>query len=509
LGAGFILRLALAHFTFLNADETYHYFLSAEPSLALTYRASLTTAHPPLLLVFLHYWSRLGNSEILLRLPSVLAGTAFCWLMFLWLKRVFDADIALIGLTLLVFAPPLIWLSAEVRQYALLLFFSAGSLLLLERGLTDQSPRLLLMSALCLCLALLCHYSSFLLAVGLGIYGIVRICTSKRPTAVVVAWVMGQAASLAVALWLLESHVLRVRANGMSRWIADSYLRASVFHPGADKLIPFAVRSNFRFFRYLFAQTRAGDIGLVLFAIGVISLLVHRVPAREPGGPSPTVLALLLTFPFVLNCGLSLAGIYPYGGTRHNSYLAIFAIPGIAIALETWKFSPRWATLAAIMVVLAFCNLFPQPLGEYIELHNQNRQLMSAAVNFLQKSSSPETIILTDEQGYEYLNYYLCGSQPYDFEGRFPKFLEASCPGHRLVVRHQFDFKAQTFAQQFGELESEHRLAPGSKVWLFQAGWYINTASDLRAEFARSGCDTPHEFGQNILICPLAPGSPQ
>jgi len=83
VGVGFVLRLALARFTFLNADETYHYFLSAQPSLAITYKASLTTAHPPLLLVFLHYWSKMGNSELLLRLPAVLAGTAFCWLMFL------------------------------------------------------------------------------------------------------------------------------------------------------------------------------------------------------------------------------------------------------------------------------------------------------------------------------------------------------------------------------------------------------------------------------------------
>src|ERR1700674_931022 len=89
-------RLVLAHRTFLNPDEVLHYLLSAQASLALVYKASLTTAHPPLLLVLLHYWRLLGNSELVLRLTSVLTGTAFCWIMFQWLQRVSDRSSALV-----------------------------------------------------------------------------------------------------------------------------------------------------------------------------------------------------------------------------------------------------------------------------------------------------------------------------------------------------------------------------------------------------------------------------
>ena len=78
--AGFLLRLSLAWFTFLNPDEILHYLLANQPSLQQAYHASLTTAHPPLLILFLYYWRMIGHSELILRLPAVLAGTVFCWI---------------------------------------------------------------------------------------------------------------------------------------------------------------------------------------------------------------------------------------------------------------------------------------------------------------------------------------------------------------------------------------------------------------------------------------------
>src|ERR1700693_1276087 len=147
---GLAARLVLAHLTFLNPDEALHYLLSAEPSLALAYLASLTTAHPPVLILFLHYWRLLGISEFVLRLPSVLAGTAFCWIMFLWLRRIADRTTALVGLALLSFSPSLISLSSENRQYSLLLFFCATSLYFLDRAIEENSAGMILFSSLSL-----------------------------------------------------------------------------------------------------------------------------------------------------------------------------------------------------------------------------------------------------------------------------------------------------------------------------------------------------------------------
>src|SRR5438128_7657095 len=64
VACGIVPRLILAHETFLNPDEALHYLLSDQSSLAMAYKASLTTAHPPLLVLVFHYWRLLvGRSE--------------------------------------------------------------------------------------------------------------------------------------------------------------------------------------------------------------------------------------------------------------------------------------------------------------------------------------------------------------------------------------------------------------------------------------------------------------
>src|SRR5437667_12061285 len=86
-----LVRLAGAYSRFLNADEAMHYLFSLQPSFIATYRATLWTAHPPLLLILVHYWSLISSSEFFLRLPSVIAGTASGWFLYAWLRRITDS----------------------------------------------------------------------------------------------------------------------------------------------------------------------------------------------------------------------------------------------------------------------------------------------------------------------------------------------------------------------------------------------------------------------------------
>src|SRR3984957_8023151 len=133
--AGFLLRLWAASGTFLNPDEALHFRIANQASLALVYRASLAESHPPLLYWVLHCMRWLGTSEMWLRLPSVIAGTVFCWFLFRWLTLVMGRLSGFIGLLLVALLLPVVRLSAEVRQYALLLMFVAGALYFLERAL--------------------------------------------------------------------------------------------------------------------------------------------------------------------------------------------------------------------------------------------------------------------------------------------------------------------------------------------------------------------------------------
>src|SRR5579863_4239679 len=188
--AALLVRLRAASGTFLNPDEALHDLLANQSSWLLAYRASLTNAHPPLLTFVLYLWRGVGASEFVLRLPSVIAGTAFCWIFFKWLSRILGPVTGFIGLILVSFLPPMIELSAEVRQYALLLFFLASTAYLLEGALEKNSAAIMLLSAISLYFALLSHYSAILFAAALGVYSLLRVIAHPPSTQVRAAWVM-------------------------------------------------------------------------------------------------------------------------------------------------------------------------------------------------------------------------------------------------------------------------------------------------------------------------------
>src|SRR5215813_9194237 len=75
LAVGVAVRLWHATGTYLNPDEALHFFVANKVTWWETYQASLNVSHPPLLIVLLRVWRGLGTSEMMLRLPSIIAGT--------------------------------------------------------------------------------------------------------------------------------------------------------------------------------------------------------------------------------------------------------------------------------------------------------------------------------------------------------------------------------------------------------------------------------------------------
>lgn len=500
---GFLLRVFQAHYRFLNADEALHYLLSLQPSLSATYRATLTTAHPPLLIVLLHYWGMLGHSEFFLRIPSLIAGSAFCWVMFCWLRLVTDHITALFSLTLLLFSPALILLSAEVRQYALLLLFCAASLYFLDRAVIRNCPLAMLFSMAGLYLALLTHYSSFLFALTLGLYAVVRFFSARVSLATIIVWVAGQLGALALIAFMFVHHISKQRSLGASEGILGTYLRRSVFDPHQDHVILFVARNSLRLLHYIFSQGAAGAIGLILFVGGLIVLLCNDRRSHGNRLPTSRQLAFLLVFPMALTCALALFRIYPYGGTRHNSLLSLFVIPGIALALSHGK--PDWLKwkAAGLAVALLICNAFPVPQGEYIRLGDQNRKLMREAVAAL-NSLPADSTIFTDDQGGLLLSYYLCDAKVVQIEqSPFQPFMRSRCGQHWVISLDpaEWSFKPDTFPQTLKSVQHAYNFAPGTPLWVFQSGWFIDREFSLRDELRQFGGLEPRNFGRNIFLC--------
>ena len=502
LTIGLGARLFEAWRFFLNPDEALHTLLASQPSLSLAYKAALTNAHPPLLILVLHYWRWLGHSELMLRMPPVLAGTACCWLTYLWLRQIVDRSTAFLGLLFLALSPTMIHLSAEVRQYALLMCFISACLYCSEVALQRNSAAWMTLFSLSLYGALLVHYSSFIFAMVMGVYMLVRLYPYKHRLRLLTVWIAGQILGVALSLYYFVTHVLPLKKTGMLSGDYGTYLRKSIYRAGETNFVTFAGTQTLRVFTYLLSHGFFGSLALVAFLIGIFLLLRHKV-TLNPAGPTSRQLALLLGLPFLVNYAAALAGQYPYGAVRHDAFLMIFAAAGVAIGLTVWRPRRIWVGPLVVALVLVICNLFPAP-PPLIRPRNQVRALMKKAVHTLQHSASPGATIVAAYQSGLLLGYYACG---HGIVQVFPPYYELSednCGSYRVIstIPSNWKFHANTLPTDLSAIAKSYNLAPGSKVWLFEAGWISDSAPALIHD-NQIGCQSTRTFGDDIFICEL------
>ena len=94
----FALRFANANSCYLNPDEALHFDVARPSRWLWAFQASRTVTHPPLFVLALHGILFFGRTELTLRLPSLIGGTAALWLAFAWLRRSLGELLALAGL---------------------------------------------------------------------------------------------------------------------------------------------------------------------------------------------------------------------------------------------------------------------------------------------------------------------------------------------------------------------------------------------------------------------------
>ena len=506
LTAGFGVRLWLASGTFLNPDEALHFFNANRGSAWLAYQASLTMAHPPLLIFLLYWWKNLGTSEFMLRLPSVLAGSGFCWVFFKWLEKLFGPAVALVGLTFATLLAPMVLLSVEVRQYELLLLFAISGAYLLELALEKRSAPFMLASAACLYLAMLSHYSAVLFVGAVGVYALLRLFGDQPPLTLTAAWVAAQAGALALLGFLYVTHLSKLKHTTMAEQAFESWLYKSYLHPGHGNLIVFVLARTFSVFQFMLGQLVTGDIAVIAFVAGIVFLLRGTI-ARPASSASSRQLAALLILPFVLNCAAGLLGVYPYGGTRHCVFLAVFGLAGISLRIVRIAAGRAGRAIIMSLALIALCWAFRSIRQPYFYRADQSHAHMERALAFIWEQIPPSDLVLVDyESGLE-LAHYLCNQQPVSYNGSIPGFLVFTCGGHRIVstMYTLWAFDVQTFLEQWNRLIVDAALKPDERVWVGQARWTVSLADDLKTYPELQNLQV-QSFGRNIQFFALRVG---
>lgn len=312
---------------------------------------------------------------------------------------------------------------------------------------------------------------------------------------------------MALCLYFLVTHVAPLWQSGMPRWIADNYLRSSMYHSGDQRSAVFAAAQTVRLFEYLLANGVGGALALLAFLGGLVVLLRQRQPIHEQG-PGPRELALLLGLPFVVSCGAALAGVYPYGGTRQDVFLSLFGLSGASFGLAAWRRPARgWRRPLVVAGCLAFCNVFP--ISKLRIRANDAGTLMKAAMDTVRGTVPPGSILFADDQSGLLLGYYLCG---HGIVQVFPpprRFERSDCGSYTAITTPQtWSLQPHEVPGEVEKLAQAYQLAPGTRIWWFDAGWIGTSALELRQELSRRGWAAPRASGENILLCSLTVGAP-
>ncbi len=492
ISVGLVIRLVVAGTTYLNPDEAYHYILGSPESLRLAYQASRSTTHPPLLILLIYSLRWLGNSEILLRLPSALAGTLSCWLTYKWLTAISASRIALTGLVLLSFLPPLFVLESELRQYSFLLLFTSSALYSFERAVQEDSAAKMLLFSFVLWLALATHYGALLFAVSMVVYALLRFIELRSSVRLLLLWAFGQAAFAAMAIFLYKTQVSQVQPQVHA--ISDTWLRKALFH-GGDHVVTFLLTSTYRFFHFLSGQPVIGAVMLLLFVIGLISMM-----RPEQQGLRFRRTGWVVGFALALSWTLALAGVYPFGGTRHSVVLLPFIVLAVGSGLgRILKDHARNAPLVAMLAV-GVCSLFPVPAGSHFTPPNQNIALMRSAVDYVQRTATPNQLVLVDQQSAFVFRYYFCRDDPFSLQ----QVQNFQC-GHKRVHTSGFgwDLSGERLETDLRETRAAFAAKPTESVFVFQSGWTVGGNPSLNQKFAQAGCAKENRFGRNIVLCEL------
>jgi hypothetical protein len=509
IAAGFAVRLYVAARSYLNPDEALHYLLINQPSAFLAYKASLTNAHPPLLFLLLYFWHFVGSSELMLRLPSVLAGTAACWFIFKWIRMVFGKAASLVGVVAFTFCPALIALSAQVREYSLLLFGISAALYFLEQSFQEESVSGMWCFAAFLYVAILTHYSAVFFTAAIGIYALARIADSRLPRKVIVAWAAGQVGAVAIYGILYLTHVSKVKKENLAMW--SNPFDQSYFHAGGDDLLTFTREHTAAIFLFLFQQKYISQAMLLAFVVGIVILLGRElISRRKDDRPSRSSHSgILLLLPFIAVWCAAIAGVYPYVGSRHTVFLAPFAIAAVSYLLAALYGQKLWAGLLIAVLVFGASNTAAETFEPFIRKEDQSRALMLDAMNYIHQSIPRSDLILVDYQSSFAISYYLCGpKQIVQVKPSHDQFSGFNCDGYSIVTTdfHIWKLGSARFPSEFEKLVRAYGLKPGDRVWVFQNGWGSNLDVDLPWRLPKFQCLTPKLFGANLSIIPFIVG---
>ncbi len=477
--AGFFLRFRGAAAYWLNPDEGMFLYAADRATLPAMLQAVNFQGHPPLFYLLLRGMLLFSGDVAWLRLLPVAAGTAAIPVAWHLARGAGGAAAGLAAAAIMAFAPGAVTVSQLLRPYALLVLWLLSAFRHLSRYLERRAARDLALYALFLCLALVTHYSATVVLAGLGLFLLVLLAGGAFSRREVPALAAAHAPSLVLAAalyaWQFAPRGSPAAAIPSMRFLSEWYIRRP-----SD-----AWRLTIAALGYMYGA-KAAWAALAGIAAGLV--LARRRGESAAWGLPLSVLAAALLF--------SLAGWYPYGGSRHSVYLlACLTVPlavaaGRLFSLRRWALAAGGLALAALLVWSAGSARHPaRPPSELtVRLEDYLKVLPS-----LEGLSAGPGAVIVDQQTF-FVLHRLFGGADWDYGREFRDFpwggrTVYACRDWRFIAGRRGLDRRNHLANVVRRLDRGYPgaiLRPGLDVRVAFAGWEEPVTRSVR-EIGRPG----------------------
>lgn len=143
-------------------DEATQVILSNGSLQSIIFERS-TDFHPPLFYILVHFWAILSQGEVWYRLLPLTAGVLTVYAVYVFCRRFFNKEVALLAAFLLAVAPYHVYYSQEIRMYSFATLLSVLSVGYFYAFLREGQKTNLLFYILSTIALVLTHYMGFFL----------------------------------------------------------------------------------------------------------------------------------------------------------------------------------------------------------------------------------------------------------------------------------------------------------------------------------------------------------
>lgn len=196
-------------------------------SIKLLAHTAFIDVHPPFYTFFAFVWIKLfGDSEIAVRLPSLIFGLGSIILIYVLVSQIFEKKAALLTALLLSLSPVHIWYSNEGRPYAALMFFfllTIISLRKIKNGARNSIWLVVYFFSLFACV--MTHYYQVIYVFLIS--GIVLASKYQHKRKILL---LNSAVVLSLIVWVVaKTSILFIKTGDLIFKTGDSYLRPFTF----------------------------------------------------------------------------------------------------------------------------------------------------------------------------------------------------------------------------------------------------------------------------------------